>query len=170
MFKSSLILFFIFCLLLSFIIYQNKIAKKNKIEELQIDQVNKIILSYGNNTEVSDIEELVLKKEKSDWILNDKKIKNISKIKSILNYINELELKNLDTYKSDEELIKYGLDVPLVKLALFDKKGANFTLYLGDKSPVGGLRYGLVKNSNTIVTFEDIYDILLVNKEDLFKE
>ena len=165
MFRSSLILTVIFIILAGFIIYQNNLSKQDGLLDIDVDSVDLISISYGGVSK-----EIILKKTGSEWFLLDKKIKNIEKVYSIIRDLDGLTFNNLGLIKSNDDLIKYGLDIPVLKIMLRDKKGKECSLYLGDKSPVKDLRYGLVKNSNSIVTLEDIYDILVFKEKDFFKE
>jgi hypothetical protein len=140
-------------------------SKKASFLGVGLEDLVEITLSYG-----TDPKEMILNRLESDWFLGDKKIKDPSKINLILAALRDLRLEDLTPIKDDDELIKYGLDIPLVKLGLRDKNGKNASLYIGDKSPVGDKRYGLTKNNNTAVTLDDIYDILLVKEQDLVKE
>ena len=165
MFRSSLILAIIFVILVGFIIYQNNLSKQEGLLDIDVDSIDLIRISYGGVSK-----EIILKRTGSAWFLLDKKIKNIEKVYSIIRDLDGLTFNNLGLIKNDDDLIKYGLDIPVLKIMLRDKKGKECSLYLGDKSPVKDLRYGLVKNSNSIVTLEDIYDILVFKEKDFFKE
>lgn len=165
MFRSSIILTAIFLMLLVFIVYQNNLSKRNSLLGIGTEHLIEISISYG-----SDPKEIMLKRINSDWFLNDKKIKELSGIRSILSTLRDLKLEELGPFSDNDELIKYGLDIPLVKLGLRNEKGQELNLYIGDKSPIGNKRYGLNKNNNTVITLDDIYDILIIKEQDLFKE